>query len=929
MIKKILSFTIILGCVFTWAQGNFDNIEKNYRLGLLYQNPREISWLIEDIPQKERLNPPPSVDHSSYMPPVGNQGAQGSCVAWATAYYYKTYQEWLEHNWSVSIPQHQFSPAFMYNLINGGADGGSYFSDAIKVLCDFGCANMVDFPYNQSNYTNWPSEIAYYNGIPFRCQEGYWIDVSNDTGILTLKQHIADGDNAVLGIYVWDNFYNIGNYNNIYCVADKYGSNHGGHGVCIVGYDDNKTTNDGPGAFKIVNSWGTSWGASGYFWMSYVAVKNSELSQQWVFYLTDRIRYSLIIEARFKITHPKREWIKIKTGIGSNSNPLWSKRFFNWYITPSQGHPFPNNNIVLDISDGNSYLNAYDTNNIYLECRDSLSDGQIGTIQNLSAVDNEWSAFSRSFETPKTIPDDGSPAFVNLILPTQKLHWRCRNNFPDRSGFSHLTGDMLSYAVLWECTTHVFDNTKQAALGDIDNDNKLEVLIGSHGYRLYALNGENGQILWEFNAGPIHWVICTPALGDVDMDGKLEVIVGTDNDTLYCLNGEDGSRLWSFGTGSEVRSSPALVDIDGDGKLEVIVGSCDHNVYVLNAENAEILWIYTTEGQIYDVPAIGDLNGDGKLDVVVGVTIYSLRGSSGKIYALNGQNGSFLWSYNTGSNNYGVTVSPILVDVNSDGNKDVVVGTHDSLLIALDGRSGSQLWYYETNSTANMCCIGDIDGDGKLEIVSSCYDGTIIALNCENGSLCWHYNTGGRIDSHPVCGDVDGDGKLEVVVGSYGRRLRVINAEDGSLLWYFTARGAIDGGPALGDVDGDGQLEIVFGSDNGRVYALNGIFVEVEEITVNTQCNSDFHLLQNYPNPALEKTNIKYSILKPCKVEIKLFDVTGKQITTLVNKYQKPGSYQVTWDISASSKKQLPNGVYFYRLRAGDFTNTRKMVVVR
>jgi len=76
----------------------------------------------------------------------------------------------------------------------------------------------------------------------------------------------------------------------------------------------------------------------------------------------------------------------------------------------------------------------------------------------------------------------------------------------------------------------------------------------------------------------------SPALGDIDGDGKLEIVVGSNDDKLYALNGEDGSVLWSYTTGGDIVSSPALGDIDGDGKLEIVVGSNDDKLYALNGE---------------------------------------------------------------------------------------------------------------------------------------------------------------------------------------------------------------------------------------------------------------------------------------------------------------------------------------------------------
>ncbi len=90
-----------------------------------------------------------------------------------------------------------------------------------------------------------------------------------------------------------------------------------------------------------------------------------------------------------------------------------------------------------------------------------------------------------------------------------------------------------------------------------------------------------------------------------------------------------------------------------------------------------------------------------------------------------------------------------------------------------------------------------------------------------------------------------------------------------------------------------------------------------------------FSLSQNYPNPVSTRTIIKYSIAIPCKVELALFDVTGRQVTLLLNENQKAGYYQINWNIRNVSEKQLPNGVYFYRLTAGNYTNVKKLVIVR
>ncbi|NJD06648.1 MAG: hypothetical protein FIA97_09140 [Methylococcaceae bacterium] len=83
---------------------------------------------------------PESVDLSSSFPSPGDQGQQGSCVAWATGYALKSYQEGVEMQWSLNTTSHLFSPAFIYNQVNGGQDGGSQIYDALDLIIAKGAA---------------------------------------------------------------------------------------------------------------------------------------------------------------------------------------------------------------------------------------------------------------------------------------------------------------------------------------------------------------------------------------------------------------------------------------------------------------------------------------------------------------------------------------------------------------------------------------------------------------------------------------------------------------------------------------------------------------------------------------------------------------------------------------------------------------------
>lgn len=91
----------------------------------------------------------------------------------------------------------------------------------------------------------------------------------------------------------------------------------------------------------------------------------------------------------------------------------------------------------------------------------------------------------------------------------------------------------------------------------------------------------------------------------------------------------------------------------------------------------------------------------------------------------------------------------------------------------------------------------------------------------------------------------------------------------------------------------------------------------------------ELSLSQNSPNPFYSRTLIKYSLPQKSKVELKVYNASGREIATLMNKEQAAGYYKAEWDMSNVSKRKLPNGVYFYQLKAGDFIETKKMVIVR
>ena len=390
--------------------------------GLIREDPRTIPWMVQDKPVPGR-RPAGSVlssgDISSQMPPVGNQGQQGSCTAWAVGYYQKTHYEWREYHWNDSLTSHEFSAAFIYNQINGGTDQGAGFGDAYALISSQGCATVADCPYNENDCTTWPSESAYARAIPHRGGASHFFSMTDSVGINMARARIDSGYTTCLGIQVYSNFDNIASFGYKYCVADTYGGDRGGHAVTIVGYNDTITTHDGPGAFRRVNSWGTGWGQAGYWWMSYVAARNAVLTDQAGYYIDDLIGYSPTMLGRVRLTHAAREKIGIRLGVGTSSSQLWVRDFRPWH-RPNADRAFPNHNIVFDMTEGEPLIANGQTDSVFVRAIDGVSDSKTGTINYFSVQHLAWSTTGVSSDTPVSIPDYNTAVYARAKVP--KLH---------------------------------------------------------------------------------------------------------------------------------------------------------------------------------------------------------------------------------------------------------------------------------------------------------------------------------------------------------------------------------------------------------------------------------------------------------------------------------------------------------------------------
>jgi len=380
------------------------------------------AYVVESILFSQPAESPLAVDLSvtPWFPPIGTQDGEGSCVAWAVGYYTKTFQEAREHGWDLSgaawiggyygypTPAYQdriFSPDFIYHLVNWGVDEGSYFYDAVKLVCTIGASSWEKMPYDALNSSRWPSEEAWREAPLYRgSSSGYEVlALSTDVGITSLKNWLASEHLAMIGVDAYQ--YDYLTVNDVWTV-DNYVSPAVNHANSIVGYDDDfEYVEEGQvrhGAFKIANSWdvgGWEHVPDGYYWISYKAMKQRVT---YCFFYQDRIDYEPSLLASFRMDHSRRGECDILIGMGNSNDPVAAKSFSD----PIKGGslPFCSNNIVMDITEFEDAVSTAINQSFFMRVYDRGEPyARSGTHYWYSdGTPNSWFSFYQTFEIPES-----------------------------------------------------------------------------------------------------------------------------------------------------------------------------------------------------------------------------------------------------------------------------------------------------------------------------------------------------------------------------------------------------------------------------------------------------------------------------------------------------------------------------------------------
>jgi hypothetical protein len=132
--------------------------------------------------------------------------------------------------------------------------------------------------------------------------------------------------------------------------------------------------------------------------------------------------------------------------------------------------------------------------------------------------------------------------------------------------------------------------------------------------------------------------------------------------------------------------------------------------------------------------------------------------------------------------------------------------------------------------------------------------------------------------------------------------------------------------------DGISIVQNPAGSDSNIVYIDGAQYSNPNATGIKSNNISStpdqYNLNQNYPNPFNPSTVISYQIPKSSYVTLRVYDLLGREVASLVNEYEQAGSYNIKFN-TESMKRNLTSGIYFYTLKAGNFTSTKKLVLMK